>query len=116
MQIFILLLHYTLLTSDRKESRFATNIKKEEIIKKHVLAYNYSAALDIAETLPDEMTTEYKDLLKLAYARVLLDFKSVDKMIEKTKIQCLPVRSSSQRKYFEYALNMELTFKKRRIC
>ena len=28
MQIFILLLHYTLLTSDRKESRFATNIKK----------------------------------------------------------------------------------------
>ena len=30
MQIFILLLHYTLLTSDRKESRFATNIKKEE--------------------------------------------------------------------------------------
>lgn len=30
MQIFILLLHYTLLTSDRKDSRFATNIKKEE--------------------------------------------------------------------------------------
>ena len=88
------------------------NIKKEEIIKKHVLAYNYSAAFDIAETLPDEMTTEYKDLLKLAYARVLLDFKSVDKMIEKTKIQCLPVRSSSQRKYFEYALNMELRLKK----
>lgn len=28
MQIFILLLHYTLLTSDRKESRFATNIEK----------------------------------------------------------------------------------------
>lgn len=88
------------------------NIKKEEIIKKHMLAYNYSAALDIAETLPDEMTTEYKDLLKLAYARVLLDFKSVDKMIKKTKIQCLPVRSSSQRKYFEYALNMELRLKK----
>lgn len=88
------------------------NIKKEEVIKKHVLAYNYSAALDVAETLPDEMTAEYKDLLKLAYARVLLDFRGVDKMIEKTQVSCLPVRSSSQRKYFEYALNMELRLKK----
>ena len=33
MQIFILLLHYTLLTSDRKESRFATNIKKGGCVK-----------------------------------------------------------------------------------
>lgn len=88
------------------------NIKKEEIIKKHVLAYNYSAALDIAETLPDELTKRYKDLLTMAYGRTQLDFKKVDQMIQKTGVQCLPVRSSSERKYFEYALNIELRLKK----
>lgn len=92
----------------------AGKYKKEEIIKKHVLAYNYSAAFDIAETLPDEMTTEYKDLLKLAYARVLLDFKSVDKMIE-NEDSVSAICSSSQRKYFEYALNMELRLKKKNM-
>lgn len=84
----------------------AGKYKKEEIIKKHVLAYNYSAAFDIAETLPDEMTTEYKDLLKLAYARVLLDFKSVDKMIEKRRFSVC----RSVHRHRGNILNMHLTW------
>ncbi|WP_461880644.1 type III-A CRISPR-associated CARF protein Csm6, partial [Fusicatenibacter sp.] len=66
----------------------------------------------IAETLPDELTKRYKDLLTMAYGRTQLDFKKVDQMIQKTGVQCLPVRSSSERKYFEYALNIELRLKK----
>ena len=37
---------------------------------------------------------------------------NVDKTIQKTNFQCLPVRSSSQRKYFEYALTIDIRLKR----
>ena len=89
-----------------------SKIKKEEIIKKHISVYDYKAAIDVAETLAENETENYRDLLYLANARVLLDFASVDKVIVKTGVQCLPVRSSSDRKYFEYALNTDVKLKR----
>ena len=90
-----------------------SKIKKEEIIKKHIFVYDYQAALDVTDSLPAEQTAQYRDLIYLAARRVLLDFVNVDKTIQKTNFQCLPVRSSSQRKYFEYACNMEIRLKKK---
>ena len=89
-----------------------SKIKKEEIIKKHISVYDYKAAIDVAETLAENETENYRDLLYLANARILLDFASVDKAIIKTGVQCLPVRSSSDRKYFEYALNTDVKLKR----
>ena len=89
-----------------------SKIKKEEIIKKHVLAYDYSAALEVAETMEKDDVVLYKDLLYLASRRLMLDFVKVDEMIKKTGVQCLPVRNSLERKYFEYACNMEIRLKK----
>lgn len=89
-----------------------SKIKKEEIIKKHILVYDYQAALDVADSLPAEQTVQYRDLIYQAARRVLLDFANVDKTIQKTKFQCLPVRSSSQRKYFEYALTIDIRLKR----
>ena len=89
-----------------------SKIKKEEIIKKHILAYDYKAALDVADTLEKEETENYRDLLYMASRRLMLDFANVDAVIRKTGMQCLPVRTSSERKYFEYALNMEIRLKK----
>ena len=34
------------------------------------------------------------------------------RQIQKTKFQCLPVSSSSQRKYFEYALTIDIRLKR----
>lgn len=89
-----------------------SKIKKEEIIKKHISVYDYAAALDVAEALPEEDTRAYKDLIYMASRRILLDFSGVDQMIKQTGYQCLPVRSSSERKYFEYALNIGIKLKK----
>lgn len=89
-----------------------SKIKKEEIIKKHILVYDYQAALDVADSLLAEQTVQYRDLIYQAARRVLLDFANVDKTIQKTKFQCLPVRSSSQRKYFEYALTIDIRLKR----
>ena len=89
-----------------------SKIKKEEIIKKHILAYDYKAGLDVVETLKKEETESYRDLIYLASRRIMLDFNGVDEMIRKTGVQCIPVCTSSERKYFEYALNLKIRLKK----
>lgn len=89
-----------------------SKIKKEEIIKKHILAYDYKAALDVTDTLNAEETKAYRDLIYMASRRLMLDFNGVDEVIRKTGFQCLPVRTSSERKYFEYALNLKIRLEK----
>lgn len=87
-------------------------LKKEEIIKKHVSSYDYRAALEVADTLSDSDTAAYYDLLYLASRRVLLDFQGVDKVEKGKDFSCIPVRSSNERKYFEYALNIDLRLRR----
>lgn len=87
-------------------------IKKEEIIKKHISVYDYRAALDVAETMPGQYTVGYLKLLEMAKKRVLLDFKSVDQILRQEQYDCLPVKSSDARKYFEYALTLDVKLKR----
>lgn len=84
-----------------------SKIKKEEIIKKHILVYDYTAALDVAETMEASDTAQYIELLRMASKRALLDMAAVDECIKKTGYQCLPVQTSSGRKSFEYALSID---------
>ena len=90
-----------------------SKIKKEEIIKKHISVYDYQAALDAADSLSTEENSRYRDLIYLASRRLLLDFSGVDKIIQRTGFNCLPVRTSSERKYFEYALNIDIRLRKK---
>lgn len=88
-------------------------IKKEEIIKKHMKSYDYSAALTVAETMNEEAISPYIDLLQLAESRIQLDLAEVDKISNLYNYRFMPVRSSSDRALFEYALNMDIRLKKR---
>lgn len=90
-----------------------SRIKKEEIIKKHISVYDYQAALDAADSLSEKDNAEYRELIYLASRRLMLDFSGVDRIIAQTGFQCLPVRTSSERKYFEYALNIDIRLKKK---
>ncbi len=90
-----------------------SKIKKEEIIKKHISVYDYQAALDAADSLSTGGDSRYRDLIYLASRRLLLDFSGVDKIIQRTGFNCLPVRTSSERKYFEYALNIDIRLRKK---
>ena len=45
-------------------------LKKEEIIKMHIHACDYRAALQIAETLLAYATDKYTDLIRMALARL----------------------------------------------
>lgn len=83
-------------------------IKKEEIIKKHLSVYDYRAAVSVARTMPDLYTENYFDYLRLAESRLLLDFSTVDKILQERHYQCLPIRESGKRKCFEYALSLQV--------
>lgn len=83
-------------------------IKKEEIIKKHLSVYDYRAAVSVARTMPDSYTRNYLDYLRLAESRLLLDFRTVDKILREKDYKCLPIRESGKRKCFEYALNLQI--------
>lgn len=90
-----------------------SRIKKEEIIKKHIEVYDYQAAVAVAETMQTEDVKAYYNLLKLAEARILLDFPTVDKWQRMLDMDCLPVKEEKNRKYFEYALNLSIKLERK---
>lgn len=87
-------------------------IKKEEIIKKHILVYDYQAALVVAQTLPSNYTADYLKFLQMAVARLLLDFITVDKILTESSFFRLPVQGSDSRADFEYALILDIKLKR----
>ena len=90
-----------------------SQIKNEEIIKKHVAVYDYQAAVTVAETMGEEPTRPYIGLLKLAAARILLDFPAADRWQRETGADCMPVKSGDSRKYFEYTLGLSIKLKRK---
>ena len=89
-----------------------TRLKNEETIKKLITAYDYQAAIMIADTLPAEVTAPYYPLIQMAYYRTLLDYSKTNELIERTGFDCFPIKSGDKRKYFEYTLNVFLKYKR----
>ena len=87
-------------------------MKKEEIIKKLVSEYDYHAALQVSESMPANMTNGYKDLLKMAVARLNYDLDDVKSYEGKTGYQ-LPVKKYEACKRFEYALILQVKLKRK---
>jgi len=87
--------------------------KKEEIIKMHIRACDYRAALQVADTLPSHTTEKYIDLIRMAAARLQFDLNTVSKLEVKTGFHCLPIRSVDAVRRFEYALNLQVKLEKR---
>lgn len=87
-------------------------MKKEEIIKMHIRACDYRAALQVAETMPVRVTEKYIDLIRMAAARLQFDLNTVLKLETKTGLRCLPIRSGDAIRRFEYALNLQIKLEK----
>ena len=83
-------------------------LKQEEIIKQHIGVYDYQAALMIAESMPKTYTGKYIDLLKIGDYRIQLQLSETDKLSRQAGINVFPVRDSNKRKYFEYALMLQI--------
>lgn len=90
-------------------------IKQEEIIKKHINAYNYSAALDVAESLPENVTENYLHLIRAAFFRSQLDLKNMRSVSEQSGEYriFIPVKDDGIRPELEYALSVETKMRRK---
>lgn len=86
-------------------------MKKEEIIKMHIRAYDYQAALQVAESLPPHTVSKYIDCLRMGAARINFDREMLNKL-EKKNGFTMPVKSSDAIKRFEYALILQVKQKR----
>lgn len=82
-------------------------LKQEEMIKQHLIVYDYRAALTITESMPSAYTKSYLKLLKIADFRQQLLPSEVDKICNPLGINVFPVRDGNKRKCFEYALMLQ---------
>ncbi len=87
-------------------------IQQENHIKKMLKSYDYAAAFEIGKGIPAKYTEGYIDLLQMAAGRVLLDFSEVDRVLVKNKLYELPIKSSDNRRLFEFALMLDIKLKK----
>ena len=67
--------------------------------------------MTVADTMGKQDTQKYRGYLELAEKRLLLDISEVDKLAKKLEFDCIPVKASSERMLFEYALGMQIKLK-----
>lgn len=93
-----------------------TRLLKISMIKKHISAYDYPAALSIANDLEPKLNAEVLMELEAANERMKLNWTKVEHLIGKEKMnQWFPVGEQSQeieQKLFEYALVLKIKVKK----
>lgn len=85
---------------------------KLEEIKKHVLAYDYTAALSVAKEIERELSTDAVSLLQIADARIRLNHGVISRLNSGRKFKIYPIEESNKRKIFEYALALQIKLKK----
>lgn len=93
-------------------------LKNEEIIKSFISGYDYHSACMMAEKIGDS-AKNYINLLEIARDRTHFKFPEVNKglgdsnLVKEEKEAFLPQENSEIRKYFEYALLLDLKKKKK---
>ncbi len=87
-------------------------LMKLEALKKHVLAYDYPAALSVAEEIKTDLSDDVYRLLQIADARIKLDHSRISRLNTGKKYKIYPVEESGKRKVFEYALSLQIKVKK----
>lgn len=85
---------------------------KIEIIKKHILAYDYTAALAVASEIKRDISEDAYMMLKIADARIKLNLRKISELMRKKSYDIYPIQEGSQQKVFEYALALKTRIKK----
>lgn len=85
---------------------------KIDMIKKHIGAYDYTAALQIGKEIQDDISEEAYNLLEIADARIKLNRGLIDRLNKQKKFDIFPVSSGKEQKLFEYALVLQMKVKR----
>lgn len=76
---------------------------KEDMIKKHIEAYDYPAALAIAEEIQDDISEDAFRWIQIADARIKLNRKKISMLLKKND-ELYPIQDGKRQKIFEYIL------------
>ena len=85
---------------------------KINMIKKHLLAYDYHAAFEIGKEVQEDVSERAMNLLEIASERVKLNRSRMNQLLPKCGYDLIPVKESGKQKVFEYALGLKLKIKK----
>lgn len=83
-----------------------------ENIKKHVMAYDYVAALAIANEIKEHISEEAFTWLQIMEARVKLNHQKISKLTRGGNFDVYPVKTGDKRTIFEYALVLQMELEK----
>ena len=84
-----------------------------EIIKKHIMAYDYSAALAVTDKIKSDISEDAYVLLKIMNERVRLNRQEISKLTAGKGYDIYPVREGNKQKIFEYALVLQMKVMKK---
>lgn len=85
---------------------------KIEMIKKHIMAYDYPAALTVASEIKDDISEDAYRLIQIMDARVKLDHSRISKLMNGKKYDIYPIKEGTKQKVFEYALVLQMKIQK----
>lgn len=86
---------------------------KKDMIKKHLLSYNYQAALEVGKSIREDLTPVIYRWLEAARARSMLDWETMNKVLPKNNGLLEPVEEENLNKILlEYTLTLDLKLKR----
>jgi len=98
--------------SEEIKSMNLVRLLKIDMIKKHLAAYDYTAARAIAEEIRDGISEEAYTLIEIACERLKLNSKKIDELMKKVNYELYPVKPRRLREIFEYLLVLDIKIKK----
>ncbi|MDE6620915.1 MAG: CRISPR-associated protein Csm6 [Lachnospiraceae bacterium] len=89
---------------------------KIEAIKKHIWAYDYAAALSVADEIKQDIPEDAFCLIQIADARVKLNLRKISALMKNRQHDIYPVKEGDKQKIFEYALGLQIKFKRQEFA
>lgn len=83
-----------------------------ETIKKHIKAYDYAAALTVANEIKEDISGDAFILLQIMDARVKLNRSAISQLTVGKTYEIYPIKEGDKQKIFEYALVLQMKIEK----
>jgi CRISPR type III-A/MTUBE-associated protein Csm6 len=87
-------------------------IQREDIIKKHIDAYDYDAALTVANSLKKPDKKKLINCINIGKSRLELDFDTVEQYADKMNVHVFDISEDWDRQLLEYVLYLQVRLKK----
>lgn len=85
---------------------------KIDAIKKHIGAYDYTAALAVADEIKDDISEDAYRLLQIAEAREKLNLSRVSILMKEKAYDIYPIKDGNKQRLFEYTLGLKIRIEK----